>query len=117
MKNAAEEIVDELRKGEKIEAVVFGEWGWGRGPNELGYNEPHPPPVPLNVRGKILTWRQAKPLMQTWRFSGGYGAPECYAVNIWTTHRVFWVTQYDGSTSLCSAERNPVEGLPGMPGG
>jgi len=100
-----------LDKGETVEAIVFGDWGWG------GYDEPDPAPVPVEKRGKVLTLRQARPYMQSWSFFGGFGAPSCYAVRVWTNKRVIWVTQYDGATGLDSSLRNPEECKPDMPGG
>ncbi len=99
------EIADELRKGETVKAIVFGPWGWGS------------PPVPLDKRGVVLTLEEAKPFLEGWSFSGGYGSPTCYATYIWTNRRVLWVTQYDGSTTLSSVPRHPMEAVPNMPGG
>jgi hypothetical protein len=109
--SAYKELLEVLEEGEVVEALVFGAWGWG------GYGEPQPAPVPKDKRGVILTLEEAEPYMQAWNFYGGYGAPDCYAVNIWTNQRVLWITQYDGSTSLSSAPRNPVAHAPSMPGG
>lgn len=114
--NAYEELMQALNDGERVEAIVFGGWG-GSDHEELGYGEPDPPPVPFDKRGVVLTLEEAKPLMQSWQFIGGYGSPDCYAVHIWTNTRVFWVTQYDGSTGLDSAPRNPTPHIPDMPGG
>jgi len=111
MKNAYAELLDEMQEGEQVEAIVFGNWGWD------GFEEPIPKPVPIKKRNKILTLEQAKPYMKGWSFNGGYGAPECYAVYIWTNQRVLWVTQYDGATRLYSMPRNPIACNPGMPGG
>ena len=55
--------------------------------------------------------------MKSWSFWGGYGAPQCYAIYAWSNQRVFWVTQYDGSTSLNFAPRIPIDTMPSMPGG
>ena len=120
--NAFDELTKELHEGETIEAIVFGAWGWGRVPNQneawqLSYDEPDPPPVPFEKRGVLLTADEAKPFMVGWSFYGGYGAPHCYAVHVWTNQRVLWVTQYDGSTRLNSAPRHPVAIIPDMPGG
>ena len=120
--NAYEELQAFLHDGETVESIVFGAWGWGSEPGEggewgLGYGEPDPPPVPFDIRGKLLTLAEAKPLMEAWQFSGGYGGPDCYAVYVWTDRRVIWVTQYDGATGIECAPRNPAECIPDMPGG
>lgn len=105
--NAYNDLLDFLEEGEAVEAIVFGDWGWG------GYEEPK-----NNIKkGVLLTLEEAKPMMKNWTFYGGYGAPECPATNIWTNKRVIWVTQYDGSTTLDSALRNPANCMPEMPGG
>jgi hypothetical protein len=111
MRNAYEDLRNELDADEAVEAVVFGEWGWG------GYSEPDPAPVPGNIQGVVLTLDEAMPYFEGWSFDGGFGAPECYATYIWTNRRVLWVTQYDGATSLESAPRHPVACNPDMPGG
>ena len=110
-RTAEQDVLAYLEEGERAEAVVFGEWGWGN------HGAPTPPPVPVENQGSVMTWDQARPLMQSWSFEGGYGSPDCYAVRIWTNKRVLWVTQYDGSTRLGSAPRNPVGHIPNMPGG
>lgn len=119
--SAWDDLHDFLEGGEEVEAVVFGPWGWGsfiegRG-WEPGYGEPNPPPVPFEKRGVLLDALEAMPYMRGWSFDGGYGAPMCYAVRIWTNRRVIWVTQYDGATWLDSAPRHPTAHMPDMPGG
>lgn len=116
------ELLAALLPGETIEAISFGAWGWGSGPDadgtwESGYGEPDGPPIPFALRGVPLSPVEAEPLMQSWNIAGGYGAPECYALNVWTTRRVLWITQYDGATHLSSAPRHPSPDLPEMPGG
>ena len=108
--SAYKDILEYLDKGETIEAIVFGNYGWN------GYGEPSIPPIPADKRGVVLSVQEAEPLMQGWSFYGGYGAPHCYAAYIWTDKRVIWVTQYDGSTDLDSAPRNPQNIMPIMPG-
>ena len=120
--NAFDELTKELHEGESIEAIVFGAWGWGRVPKQNeswqpAHDEPEPPPVPFDRRGKLLTADEAKPLMVGWSFFGGFGSPRCYAVHVWTNQRVLWVTQYDGSTDLNSMPRHPAAVIPDMPGG
>ena len=111
--NAYLELMKELRSDEVVEGLVFGEFGWG------GYSEEESieNPIPKEKRGVVMTLEEAKPMMEGWSFYGSYGAPECYAVYIWTNMRVGWVTQYDGSTCLDWAPRNPIDVFPYMPGG
>jgi len=117
VENAYEELIAYLDDDERVERIVFGKWGWGNGRDKLGFGEPDPPPVPFDQRGKLLTLDEARPYMEGWCFDGGYGAPECYATYIWTDRRVIWVSQYDGSTWLCSALRHPSHCWPDMSGG
>lgn len=110
--NAYNDLIEELQDEEVVEYLVFGDYGWGN----FGEKD-CPNPIPKNKRGVLLTLEEAKPFMDGWTFHGGYGSPECYATFIWTNHRVIWVTQYDGSTTLDSMPRHPVDCLPDMPGG
>lgn len=104
------ELLDYMKEGEIPEHIVFGEWGWG------GFREEHEF-VPIEIQGKVMKFEDAKPYMKGWTFDCGYGSPECYAIRLWTNKRVIWVTQYDGSTCLDSAYRNPTDHIPDMPGG
>ncbi|MEM1021377.1 MAG: hypothetical protein AAGJ09_12925 [Pseudomonadota bacterium] len=121
MGNACEELEAALEQDEQVEAVVFGAWGWGWMPEpgeEFRKDTFEKEPIlPLDKRLKILSWEQAKPLMQDWRFGGGYGSPDCYATYIWTTKRVFFVVKYDGSTSLEFVPKTPTALEPEMFGG
>ena len=129
MKNAAHEVLTELEPGETVEAVVFGAFGWGSYDDDDDEPAADDDPVvdddeltariiPREKRAVPLTWEEAAPLMAGWSFYGGYGAPSCYATYIYTNHRIFYVSQYDGATSLRSLPRHPVPGvMPQMPGG
>jgi hypothetical protein len=101
----------ELDKDETVEAVIFGKYGWE------GYDEPKPAPIPKDKQKILMTLEEAEPYMQEWEIYGGYGAPNAYAMYVWTNKRVMWITQYDGSTSLDSMPRNPIACNPKMPGG
>jgi hypothetical protein len=109
MMNAWNDIQKMLGHGEHVEAVVFGDYGWG------GYSDPEA--VPEDKKRIVLTWEEADKYMQGWTFFGSYGSPECYAAYIWSNKRVFWVTQYDGATNIDFMPRNPISCRPHMPGG
>jgi hypothetical protein len=111
MADAYKDLMEHLEEGEKVEAIVFGSWGWD------GYKEPEGKPVPKETQCKILTIDDARPMMWGWSFYGGFGSPTCYAVHVWTDRRVIWVNDYDGATRLVSVPRNPTDREPEMSGG
>lgn len=94
-------------KDEQIEAVVIGEMGWD------GYHEEG---KEVSRKGEILSATEAHERL-SYEYDRGYGAPDCHSVYVWTEKRVVFVSQYDGSTGLCSLPRNPTAEMPGMPGG
>lgn len=101
--------IKEYIAGAVIEAVVIGEFGWG------GYKDDKER-IPHNQYGKVLTWDDARPLLD-YKYEGGFGAPDCHAVAVYTKDHVFMVSQYDGSTNFFKVERNPIDHMPEMPGG
>ncbi len=106
-KDAFADLQAALENGEKVEALVFGEWG--------GYR--YDGPIPKNKIGKVLTLRQARPLMRGWSFDGGFGCAHTYPVHIWTDRRVLFVHEYDGSSCLHAVPRFPTsDALPEMSG-
>ena len=106
------QLLEELEKDEKVEAIIFGKWGWD------GYDEPEPHPLNHKLIGKVLTLEKAKPILEKVDLYCGYGAPKTYAMRVFTNKRILWITQYDGSTSIDSTIINPFEGyVPDMPGG
>lgn len=95
---------------EAIEGIVIGEMGWSG-----DYNAEGKPPW-KHVAGKLISWAEARPLLD-YEYDPGYGAPDCQAICAWTSTRVLFVSQYDGSTGLESMPRNPGDCAPSMPGG
>ncbi len=87
--------------GEPIDAIVIGDYGWGS------------PDRRLAAAGKILTWTEAAPLLD-YEYDDGFGGPECHAFVAWTTNRVLYVHEYDGSTSVSCRPRNPTTHMPDM---
>jgi hypothetical protein len=100
--------IEDVANGEIIEAVVIGDMGW------VDYNDPET--VPIDKRGKVLSWEDARPLL-AFDYDDGYGAPECHAIYAWTFTRVIFVSMYDGSTAINAIPRFPVDCMPTMPGG
>ena len=98
--------------GEPIESVVIGDFGWGG----YGADERDEFVEGDLWRGRVLPWDDARPLLD-YAYHTGFGAPDCHAITAWSEHWVLWVTQYDGSTRVNRAPRNPVDHDPEMPGG
>lgn len=122
MDNAWTQLNELLINDEHILYVVLGAWSWNIMPDpndeeyEPEWGEPDPP-VPPDVRGRLLSPEEAEPLMQNWSAYGGYGSPDCYATYAWTNKRVFYISQYDGATHWNSIPRHPEACRPKMPGG
>jgi len=115
--SAWDELYDSLSDGEEVECVIFGHWGWGSHGDDEPTGAPEPQ-VPPSIMGRRLILTEAEPFLKGFSFSGGYGSPDSYATWIYTNKNILWVTQYDGSTSLSSMPRHPVQGeIPYMPGG
>ena len=113
---------DDEYGGDPIESIIIGAFGWGDWDQIPGTdNDPYASDIShlaaSQRRGEILTWDKARPLLD-YEYNGDYGAPDCHAITAWSASRVYWITEYDGSTRLSSAPRNPYEGhRPSMPGG
>lgn len=118
------ELQEAAGGAENIEGIVFGAWGWGSlpltkdedGNDEYEWNEPAEY-IPADFRGRVLTWEEAEPFLKNWSCYGGYGSPDCYAITMWTTNHVVFITQYDGSTRINEVPRHPIDHTPHMPGG
>lgn len=55
---------------------------------------------------KPLTWAEAIPHLD-YHYNSGFGTMDCHNILIWTKASIFYVHEYDGSTSLQSVPRNP----------
>lgn len=106
-KTTLENWILEESDGEPIECVVIGENGWLS--NEIAnYKD--------QERGKKLSWDEARKYLQ-YEFDDGFGSPNCNSIYAWTKNKVIFVSEYDGSTSICSVPRNPIDCDPKMFGG
>ena len=109
-------IEESLASDETVIGVVIGEYGWGANWEQPGFGEEFAiNPIPWDKRRIVLTWAEARPLLD-YDFDAGYGSPGCHHIYIWTTQRVLFISQYDGSTTLESVPRDPVACRPEMPG-
>lgn len=84
---------------ESIETVVIG----GRG---FSWHEDDDAQVPASKKGIVLSWAEARPLLD-YSYDTGYGGADCHAVYAYTATLIIWIHEYDGSTHPCSAPRNP----------
>ena len=104
---------------ESIESVVIGAFGWGSGNDDAGaygFDRADRTPIAQTLKGRVLPWAQARPLLD-YSYDDGFGAADCHAVYAWTPANVLYVVEYDGSTSIHSVPRSPRDGAPGMAGG
>jgi hypothetical protein len=95
--------------GEPIIGIVIGDMGLGDGYKKEGK------PKWSHVENKLISWEIAAPLLD-YEYDSGYGTPDCQAIVAWTQNWILFVTQYDGSTEVCSIPRNPIDCKPDMPG-
>ena len=84
--------IESAAAGETIEGVVFSE----------GFKKL--PSVPLN---KVIPWYEAK-VYADYDFNTGFGTAGCHSITAWTTSKVIFVSEYDGSTRINHVPRNPV---------
>jgi hypothetical protein len=54
-----------------------------------------------------ISWDKAFPVIN-YSYDTGYGGQDCHDIWAWTETRVLFVHEYDGSTSIASAPRNPA---------
>jgi len=59
-----------------------------------------------NLGNQPVEWEAAKPVL-SYEYDAGYGGQDCHDFWAWTPTRVLFVHEYDGSTSIASAPRNP----------
>jgi hypothetical protein len=94
----------ETRTGEQIEAIVVGEH------DNAGWD------TPAAADENVLLSREAGLAKLDQEYDNGYGGADCFPMFAWTKSRVYFITEYDGSTGLASLPRNPVACEPGFGG-
>ena len=144
--NAYREILDYLKPGEIVEAIVLGEDCRSRYDDDDDLDEEKAkqrvaevpksalPGVSPGIydgrsverllqescgypRGKVMSFKDAKPFLLDWRISGSFGGEEVIYFYAWTNFRVLFIGCYDGSTWLTSIPRNPIDCEPYSTGG
>ena len=84
-------------KGTNIQWIKFFEDPW------LFYGEHQWQNVPYGV---VLNMKDAEPYLNI-AFDSGFGSQQVPNFNAWSEDTVYFVHEYDGSSSLASAERFP----------
>lgn len=58
------------------------------------------------LSNKIITLDQALAVLD-YEYDAGFGAVDCHFVDMWSNNLVYYTQEYDGSTSINVAWRNP----------
>jgi hypothetical protein len=108
-------ISESFFETEVVLAAVFGEWA------TYESTEPHPPIVPPELRGKLITDpAEVIRILSAYRpMLGTYGNSDGYHFTVWTTHAVYFTTgPADGCIDIESVPRIPTAFEPkgGWPG-
>lgn len=88
----------EERYGERIEAMIVGPHDSMR----FGDDEGHLPDE------CVILSREAGLAKVDQDYNDGYGGADCFPLYAWTKSRVFYVSEYDGSTGLDWLPRHPM---------
>lgn len=83
--------------GEPLEAVVVGRHADRKYNDHQVYEDEN---VVLSPEAALIKLDQ--------EFDNGFGGENCFPFIAWTASRVFFVSEYDGSTGLSWVPRNPV---------
>ena len=100
MANITECLLEREREtGETIEAIVVGKhyrdsWLEDRRPEHM--------------RDKMLTRNDGLALLNV-EHDDGFGGADCYPMYAWSKSRVYFISEYDGSTRLSCLPRHPVD--------
>jgi hypothetical protein len=86
----------EFECGEEILAMVVGQHYKRKWEYELLPDE------------NVILSREAGLRKVNEEYDSGYGGADCYPLYAWTKSRVFFVSEYDGATSLSWVPRDPV---------
>lgn len=96
--NVAEKI-EEAAAGQTIEGVVIGEF-WRH------KNDPNWPRVPKEKLGVLLSWPEAREMLD-YEADMGFGGADHHPVVAWTRDLVVVAGEYDGSTWFEAVPRHP----------
>jgi hypothetical protein len=103
MPNFASDILNAVGS-EHIQAVLI------TSPGGYGYNRDERFQAGNKLINSLVGWDTAKHALN-YQYDAGFGSQDCHDVIIWTNEHVYYVDEYDGSTSIRRVPRNP----PGNP--
>ena len=98
----------EKTTGETIEAIVVGQ-------HDARESRFQANDKPLPDENIILSREDGlKKLDQD--YDNGYGGADCFPIWAWTANRIYFISEYDGSTRMNYVPRNPIAGEPDFGG-
>jgi len=101
--------IEEALGDEAVESIVIGGTYWLNQEDDERF-------IPEDKRGVLLSWEEARPLLD-YAYDDGYGGEDCHPIYLWTATRVLFIGCYDGSTWVTWVPRHPEAGEPGTVGG
>lgn len=94
--------IEEAAGGPVLAAVIGQEeWRW-----EDDYRR-----IPDQHVGVVVDWSTIREWLD-YPYDDGFGGVDCHPLWAWTADRVVYIHEYDGSTELRWAPRNPTAGAP-----
>lgn len=107
--NLFEDVLEAIQKAEdselSIEAIVFTsmlEKPWFD-----GEADPREKLLPEQLN-KPLNWEAARTILD-YSYDTGYGSQDCHNFYLYTKKHIFYIHEYDGSTSVVWINRNPPQ--------
>ncbi len=68
--------------------------------------------LPKEYVGMPLHWTEEVEAMLDFEYDDGFGSQDCPNITVWSQHKVGYVHEYDGSTSIETVDRNPENKTP-----
>lgn len=96
------EICEETE--EDIQAVYLIELRYS--PYDPDYGQEWVEPFIEDDTGNYLSWSYCRDKFN-YNYDAGFGSQDCHDIVIYTTDTIYYVHEYDGSTSICWVSRNP----------
>jgi hypothetical protein len=101
MENFKQDIIEAVGE-DKIIAVKIPPFG------EYPQEETDQRFIPANsIQNKLVDYETALTLLD-YEYNSGYGTQDCHDITMWSHDYVYYIHEYDGSTSIEKLDRNPV---------